>query len=168
MPQVGTVHLLLRELGGALFIVFFGNQGEALLLWKRSLNGSLEALYDWDPTSVSPCGWFGISCSPDGQVEGLVLQEIDLLGAVPTNLSSLSSSLNRLVLTGTNLTGSIPREIGVLAELNCLDLSDNALSGLIPAELCALPKLEQLYLNSNHLEIDPSPNREPNKTMTTA
>ncbi|OWM65428.1 LRR receptor-like serine/threonine-protein kinase [Punica granatum] len=127
-------------------------QGEALLSWKRSLNGSLEALNDWDPTSVSPCGWFGISCSPDGQVEGLVLQEIDLLGTVPTNLSSLSSSLKRLVLTGTNLTGSIPREIGVLAELNYLDLSDNALSGLIPAELCALPKLEQLYLNSNHLE----------------
>ncbi|OWM74129.1 hypothetical protein CDL15_Pgr008440 [Punica granatum] len=26
MPQVGTVHLLLREPGEALFIVFFGNQ----------------------------------------------------------------------------------------------------------------------------------------------
>lgn len=126
-------------------------QGQALLSWKTSLNGSLEALSDWNPADETPCWWFGVACNSNNEIVELSLRYVDLLGYVPSNLSSLRS-LQKVVLPGTNLTGSIPKEIGSLPELTYLDLSDNALTGAIPSELCGLPKLEQLYLNSNRLE----------------
>ncbi|GAB4845764.1 hypothetical protein Ancab_039173 [Ancistrocladus abbreviatus] len=128
-------------------------QGEALLWWKQSLNGSsIEALNNWDPADETPCEWSGITCNFNKEVIELTLRYVDLHGFILSNLSSFSSSLTKLVLTGTNLTGSIPGEIGLLHELKYLDLSDNALSGAIPTEICYIPKLKQLYLNTNRLE----------------
>nr|GMC69914.1 probable LRR receptor-like serine/threonine-protein kinase At4g26540 [Ipomoea batatas] len=125
-------------------------QGEALLEWKRSMKGAVEALENWDSRDLSPCGWFGVSCNFKMEVEGLELRYVDLHGVVPSDFSSLKS-LTKLVLSGTNLTGAIPEEIGVLQGLKQLDLSDNALTGEIPSQICYLPELEQLYLNSNRL-----------------
>ncbi|KAL2459535.1 Leucine-rich receptor-like protein kinase family protein [Forsythia ovata] len=126
-------------------------QGEAFLAWKRTLNGSLEPLSNWDPTDDTPCEWFGLTCNFNKEVVELNLKYMDLLGNVPSNFSSLAS-LNKLVLSGTNLSGSIPKEIGILQELVYLDLSDNALTGEIPGEICHLPKVERLVLNTNRLE----------------
>ncbi|XP_022897120.1 LRR receptor-like serine/threonine-protein kinase [Olea europaea var. sylvestris] len=126
-------------------------QGEALIAWKRTLKGSLEALSNWDPTDDTPCEWFGLACNFNKEVVELNLKYMDLLGNVPSNFSSLAS-LKKLVLSETNLSGSIPEEIGILQELTYLDLSDNALTGEIPDEICHLPKLEQLLLNTNRLE----------------
>ncbi|GAV58304.1 Pkinase domain-containing protein/LRR_1 domain-containing protein/LRRNT_2 domain-containing protein/LRR_4 domain-containing protein/LRR_6 domain-containing protein [Cephalotus follicularis] len=126
-------------------------QGESLLSWKRSFNGSLESLSDWNPGNGTPCGWFGVTCNFNNEVVELDLRYVDLHGKVPSNFTSLLS-LNKLVLLGTNLTGSIPKEIGTLSQLSYLDLSANALSGEIPIEICNLLKLEQLYLNTNQLE----------------
>ncbi|KAF8390468.1 hypothetical protein HHK36_024994 [Tetracentron sinense] len=134
------------------FFAFAVNQqGEALLSWKKSLNGSLESLNNWDPTHESPCNWFGISCNSNKEVVELNLRYVDLLGHLPSNLSSLKS-LTKLVLSGTNLTGSIPKELSSLSELSYLDFSNNSLSGEVPSEICSLIKLQQLYLNSNLLE----------------
>ncbi|XP_022885371.1 LRR receptor-like serine/threonine-protein kinase [Olea europaea var. sylvestris] len=126
-------------------------QGEALIAWKRTLKGSLEALSNWDTTDDTPCEWFGLACNFNKEVVELNLKYMDLLGNVPSNFSSLAS-LKKLVLSETNLSGSIPEEIGILQELTYLDLSDNALTGEIPDEICHLPKLEQLLLNTNRLE----------------
>ena len=49
-------------------------------------------------------------------------------------------------VTGSKLTGSIPPELGNLAELRILDLSGNDLSGPIPPGLGKLNKLERLDL----------------------
>ncbi|KAK6153274.1 hypothetical protein DH2020_012913 [Rehmannia glutinosa] len=126
-------------------------QGEALLSWKRSLNGQIEGLSNWDPSDETPCRWFGIFCNFKNEVVELNLKDIDLLGNVPANFTSLVS-LNKLVLSGTNLTGAIPQTLGDLQELRLLDLSDNALSGEIPGSIFHLPRLEKLYLNTNRLE----------------
>ncbi|KAI9087628.1 hypothetical protein K1719_030498 [Acacia pycnantha] len=134
------------------FIAFAVNsQGEAILSWKRTLKGSLEVLSNWNPNDKTPCGWFGVNCNSNHEVVKLDLRYVDLVGTLPSNFTSLSLSLNELVLTGTNLTGSIPKEIGTLAVLHYLDLSDNALTGEIPSELFFLTKLEQIHLNSNQL-----------------
>ena len=55
-----------------------------------------------------------------------------------------------LDLSGNNLTGSIPAELGDLGYLLLvLDLSENQMSGPIPAELSNLANLEAIYLGGN-------------------
>jgi len=52
------------------------------------------------------------------------------------------------------LTGSIPKKMGNLTELQCLCLFDNSLSGDIPIELCKLTNLHILYLTGNNLSCE--------------
>ncbi|KAF6157427.1 hypothetical protein GIB67_004365 [Kingdonia uniflora] len=127
-------------------------QGESLLSWKRTLNGSVDVLNDWNPSNETPCSWFGISCNLNNEVVELNLRYVDLLGHVPSNVTALRS-LKTLVLSGMNLTGSVPKELGIsLVELVYLDLSDNSLTGVIPSEIGNLVRLERLFFNSNEIE----------------
>ncbi|KAK3033485.1 hypothetical protein RJ639_032714 [Escallonia herrerae] len=121
-------------------------QGQTLLSWKNTLNGSfVGALSNWNPADETPCQWSGIICNFKYEVVEWKLRYVDLLGNVPSNFSALLS-LNKLVLSGTNLTGSIPKELGILQELNTLDLSDNALTGFLPPTLGNLKKLDTLAI----------------------
>ena len=101
-------------MGGALAL---DAQGAALLAWKRTLGGG-GALGDWDPADASPCRWTGVSCNAGGGVTELSLQFVDLHGGVPDNLSAaMGATLERLLLTGTNLSGPIPLQLGDLSGL---------------------------------------------------
>lgn len=60
------------------------------------------------------------------------------------------SRLNDLILNNNQLTGSIPSELGNLANLTELWLSNNRLSGALPAELARL-SLGYLFLAGNTL-----------------
>ncbi|KAM7261374.1 hypothetical protein ACFE04_008741 [Oxalis oulophora] len=67
-----------------------------------------------------------------------------------TNLSSFQS-LQTLVISGANLTGTIPTDIGDCAGLRIIDLSSNTLVGHIPRNIGNLKNLEGLILNNNLL-----------------
>ena len=56
-----------------------------------------------------------------------------------------------LDLSGNELSGPIPWELGSLASLETLNLSHNRLTGLIPPELATPANLSELYLESNRL-----------------
>ena len=73
-----------------------------------------------------------------------------LSGAIPAELGNLTH-LTALVLSGNQLSGAIPAELGDLAHLTALVLSGNQLSGAIPAELGNLTHLTTLWLNDNQL-----------------
>jgi len=57
----------------------------------------------------------------------------------------------KISLSGNNLNGTIPAEIGQLTGLKELSLGGNNLTGIIPAQIGQLQNLENLYLYSNKL-----------------
>ena len=64
--------------------------------------------------------------------------------------------LNRLDLSGNQLTGPLPPELGQLTYLQQLDLSDNQLTGPVPQALGHFP--HPPYLESLDLDLDLSGN----------
>ena len=56
-----------------------------------------------------------------------------------------------LYLSGNNLTGTIPTELGLLSSLEDLNLEANQLSGTIPTEMGLLSNLKELTLSFNQL-----------------
>ena len=110
----------------------------------------------------APLGeWYGVSTDGSGRVASLNLSGTydpadntalrhGLLGTIPPELGSLAN-LRELNLSRNELTGSIPPELGTLTNLNSLLLDDNGLSGPIPSELGNIISLKSLGLASNRL-----------------
>ena len=83
-------------------------------------------------------------------LERLLLSGNRLSGSIPSELGNLSN-LEWLSLRRNQLSGPIPSELGNLSKLTLLFLYDNALSGPIPSQLGNLSNLERLYLAGNEL-----------------
>ena len=95
--------------------------------------------------------WEGVTTdATTGRVVGLNLVGKNLNGTIPAELGNLAN-LQHLDLFFNQLTGPIPAELGNLADLERLYLQENQLSGSIPPELGNLANLERLDLSSNQL-----------------
>lgn len=94
--------------------------------------------------------WHGVTTNAAGFVTELSLENNDLTGTLPAQLGNLAE-LRRLVLNGNDLSGQIPPELGNLANLTMLNLRGNALNGSIPSQLGALASLDTLELFDNDL-----------------
>ena len=135
---------------------------------NRSLDAvhqSLSALYtstggndwrinaNWDITTVPSedelASWYGVFMS-EGFLVSLGLSGNNLDGSLPAELGNLSH-LSRLPLYNNSLSGSIPSELGNLSQLTWLSLWGNFLSGSIPSELGNLSQLTWLSLWGNFL-----------------
>ena len=98
-----------------------------------------------------PSTWLGVrEVSSEGFILKLSLSGNRLTGAIPRELGLLTQ-LQYLNLSWNNLTGEIPVELGQLTELQYLILYENQLTGPIPRELGQLTKLQELYLSNNQL-----------------
>ena len=132
-------------------------------VWERE---ALIALYDaaggeswslltneehlpWLGEPGTECDWKGVYCSYS-LVTMISLGNSNLSGSIPPELGNLTI-LATLDLHDNQLTGSIPAELGNLTTLTGLDLSGNKLSGAIPSALGNLTSLENLLLNNNQL-----------------
>jgi Leucine-rich repeat (LRR) protein len=121
---------------------------------------ALIALYDstdganwsnntgWKVTNT-PCSWYGVSCD-GGNVTKLDFTWNSLNGTIPSELGNLAN-LTSLDMLGNQLSGTIPLELGNLLNLTALILGGNQLSGTIPVELGHLINLRELYLSNNQL-----------------
>ena len=100
--------------------------------------------------------WYGVTLDASGRVRELELSGNDLTGEIPPELGNLTDLLF-LNIHADNLTGEIPPELGNLTNLQYLGLSSNDLTGEIPPGLGNLTNLQYLGLYSNDLtgEIPP-------------
>ena len=92
----------------------------------------------------------GVITDVHGRVISLEVFRSSLDDPIPAILGNLDR-LERLSLSGNELSGTIPGDLGTLSELKELDLRDNHLRGEIPAELNTLRRLEVLNLGRNGL-----------------
>ena len=119
---------------------------EALLASLDAL--SVEQSLNWDE-DLSIGEWQGVSIV-EGRVVELDISSEGLTGTIPSELGSLAN-LGLLSLWGNHLTGEIPTELGNLSNLLTLWLNGNQLTGEIPTELGNLSNLQTLWLNRNRL-----------------
>ena len=125
---------------------------EALLASRDTL--SVDQSLNWGE-DLPIDEWKGVELA-DGRVVGLRMTYQGIVGTIPSELGSLAN-LTRLSLWNNFLTGGIPKELGSLANLTLLLLHGNQLTGEIPPELGSLSNLTELVLFSNQLtgEIPP-------------
>ncbi|MBA0675027.1 hypothetical protein Goari_016593 [Gossypium aridum] len=131
--------------------VFAANsEAIALLSWLHSTPSPPSPLSNWHPSDPNPCTWSYITCSSENFVIEINIQFVQLALPFPSSLSSLPS-LQKLVISGANLTGTIPPDIGDCLQLTVIDVSANSLVGSIPSSIGKLHNLQDLILNSNQL-----------------
>ncbi|PNT63451.1 hypothetical protein BRADI_4g16116v3 [Brachypodium distachyon] len=125
--------------------------------------GRLRNLY-WLQISVNllqarePRDWgFVAALANCSQLEVLEMGANKLEGVLPDSLSNLSTSLMHLSLSGNEISGIIPRDIGNLVNLQNLDLSNNSFTSTLPSSLSRLNNLVELYVTENKMSgsIDP-------------
>ena len=125
------------------------SDSEVLLACQESLTG--DPSLNWS-MEVPLGNWDGVTLSgKPGRVTRLILRESELSGTIPPELGQLSR-LTRLDLHGNRLKGTIPSELGQLSNLEVLHLHNNELSGAIPSELGNLSRLKDLNLHNNRLD----------------
>nr|CAB3446226.1 unnamed protein product [Digitaria exilis] len=103
----------------------------ALVAVKSRLRDEKGVMAQWDITSVDPCTWSMVACSPDKFVISLQMANNGLSGTLSPSIGNLSH-LQTLRLDRNNLSGLIPLDVAKLPGLTFLDLSFNNLSGPVP------------------------------------
>ncbi|CAM9188513.1 unnamed protein product [Ectocarpus sp. 6 AP-2014] len=122
----------------------------ALVALYRSTDGAnWKKIDNWD-TDAELSQWHGVQVNGGGRVVKLCLPNNNLQGRIPKELGVLSE-LETLELCENHLDGAIPGELGSLTELRTLILSKNQLTGCIPPELGFLGNLKLLRLSNNKL-----------------
>ena len=123
---------------------------EALVAIYNSTEGP-QWINDWNWTTDRPLGkWNGVSTDEHGRVIEIILGANGLTGTIPPELGNLAN-LEELILWDNDITGPIPPELGDLLNLKVLFLMNNEFNGLIPLELGNLANLEVLVLLNNDL-----------------
>ncbi|PON32472.1 Mitogen-activated protein kinase kinase kinase [Parasponia andersonii] len=110
--------------------------------------------FDWaqeggDPCLPVPWSWVHCNSDPQPRIVSIMLSGKNLTGSIPSELTKLSG-LSELWLDGNSLTGSIPDFTGCV-DLKIIHLENNQLTGPLPSFLTNLPNLKELYAQNNML-----------------
>ncbi|XP_071697248.1 protein STRUBBELIG-RECEPTOR FAMILY 1-like isoform X2 [Rutidosis leptorrhynchoides] len=155
--------------------ICFGDTDQRDILAINSLYAALgyPPLPGWLVSGGDPCaeGWQGVQCV-NSNITGIILNGANLGGELGENLgafvsiiqidlsnnhiggripSNLPLTIKILMLSGNQLTGSIPDSVSLLGQMTDLLLSNNHLTGVIPDSFQQLTPLTNLDLSANNL-----------------
>jgi len=130
--------------------------------WKVNTEGDHSKR--WDMLNMkSCCSWAGINCKADEykwrnevhvewRVEMVNLDGFKkVTGTIPDSIVDLDK-LERVRMKWTeHLSGTLPKDIGKLTDLEELKIGRNKVSGTLPFSIYALTNLEELYLKSSKI-----------------
>ena len=159
---------------------------DCTVMWDSAPHSWIPPL-KWDP-NVSCCSWSGVICNADMRVTRIsifhgsidppyMLTSFEPLGGTLPSAWQYLTELERIVLAGTGIGGTLPKEWGNgglskivelnlivnaftgflppewgnLTEVEVIDVSGNMLAGTIPASWSTFPKLKILGLGRNKL-----------------
>ncbi|XP_060214171.1 receptor protein kinase-like protein ZAR1 [Lycium barbarum] len=132
------------------------SDGLSLLSLKSAMDDG-TIFSSWNENDDTPCSWTGISCanissnsSDPPRVVGVTLSGKNLRGYLPSELGTLVY-LRRLNLHGNNIYGSIPDNLFNATSLHSIFLYDNNISGQLPPTVCHLPRLQNLDISGNSI-----------------
>ncbi|KAI4353881.1 hypothetical protein L6164_002804 [Bauhinia variegata] len=132
-----------------------------LLCFRARVGGSSS-----DINISKRCIWEGIKCNEAGSITKI--SWVPFYSHFPgyttywveTNLRYINFTafpiLVHLNLSGMELKGRIPAQIGTLRKLTLLDLSNNVLSGALPSTLANLSQLPMLNVSHNYIRGIPA------------
>ncbi|KAL3819322.1 hypothetical protein ACJIZ3_005227 [Penstemon smallii] len=112
---------------------------------------------NWTAEGGDPClptNWEWITCTSTAppRITKILLSGKNVNGEIPRELRNMEG-LTELWLDGNSLYGTIP-DMSNLVNLKILHLENNNLNGSIPSSLGNLPQLQELYLGNNSLTGD--------------
>nr|XP_011460810.1 PREDICTED: BRASSINOSTEROID INSENSITIVE 1-associated receptor kinase 1-like [Fragaria vesca subsp. vesca] len=125
------------------------SEAKALLAFKNRLTDPQKVLQSWDATLITPCTWLHVRCNQDNKVTAVDLVGSNLSGNLVPELGLLPA-LQYLRLGRNNIAGTIPAELGNLKSLGVLDLSNNKLTGKVPSQIASIPRLRLADISNNN------------------
>lgn len=100
------------------------------------------------------CNWCYVACYENSTtLSTLEIVGIPLAGTLPATLLTNLTSIQSLIISNANLTGTISDVFGATwTQLHVFDLSGNVLTGTLPASLSTVPALTEFNVANNQLE----------------
>lgn len=108
------------------------------------------AIHSSPPPGCDLSTMFGVNLNANGRVRTLNLTGKNLSGPLPPELGDLAE-LTSLQLAGDPITGTIPSQISNLTNLVSLSLFDNQLTGTIPPQIWTMTSLGVISFRDNML-----------------
>ncbi|TKW38436.1 hypothetical protein SEVIR_1G114100v4 [Setaria viridis] len=124
-----------------------GDERAALLALKAGFVDSLGALADWKGSSH--CSWTAVGCNAAGLVDRLNLSGKNLSGKVTDDVLRLPS-LTVLNLSSNAFAVALPKSFAALSKLQVFDVSQNSFDGAFPAGLSSCADLAIVNASGNN------------------
>ncbi|KAH0701380.1 leucine-rich repeat receptor-like serine/threonine-protein kinase BAM1 [Solanum tuberosum] len=123
---------------------------QALLALKTAITDDPQlTLASWN-ISTSHCTWNGVTCDTHRHVTSLDISGFNLTGTLPPEVGNLRF-LQNLSVAVNQFTGPIPVEISFIPNLGYLNLSNNIFGMEFPPQLTRLRNLQVLDLYNNNM-----------------
>jgi hypothetical protein len=99
-------------------------------------------------TDDDECSWEGVTCTNDGTVTELKLNNKNMTGRIPADVG-LWTGLTRFSVAGNGLSGPLPNSTGEWTSLFYLDISSNRFTGSLPMSIGAWTRIVFFNVSMN-------------------